>query len=697
MLFALVALTCFILSFVGPDKVREGFGGPWSKAARCGDMAFGIWPLVIVCALESTSSSPVVRWLGLRIEWISRISWHRLFAFLVYALTTLHVILWTVQFARDVIKGELAWYVVYSYPNLRVGCAAYAAFTLLMFGGSDRLRKRHYEVFYASHILLVLLTLVLSIAHHPALGLWLGLPTMLWALERLVRYARRVRHGAVRLSRNQQFTQETVPLSPAAFDERTTWTAHARLMPSEVIRLHIRVPIGFRWAPAQTILLSIPKLSAWQSHPFTIANNYNDVYADEVQELVVLIKARNGLTRRLLILLRDVQKRSLRWRVDDDGGPMDNILVEGGPQFTRRLEIEAVAEGPFGASRNLDLDSYSTILCVVGGVGISMGASIFEYACQRLAQQPYLQRRGKSRLIRLRFVWLVRSYAEIAWMASPLFQAHSTVKDDTAQVEIYVTRPAALPPTAELEATGRRLYYSDLVDEYHEEQRRTQEEEANPLDNMTDFDGRQVTNSQAEEQLAQTIRKEGMIRRATTRLKKREAQASPAQLQLPSQALSAAGAWGTNRGSSPRSDPSAYSTKVPSISQTLSKSSTSVIPGRQSFDTRPASDYVVPLVSGDDTAWVHDADYQAMLVLSEVAQTGRPPLQSIIQQELVMADSNLMVFCGSFPLAGCQTDCLGCGPPALDRSIRDEVASARTSARTKDKGIRIDLYAETLL
>lgn len=66
---------------------------------------------------------------------------------------------------------------------------AYIALTLMVALSFRPLRNRFYELFYYSHVILVLLFLVTIIMHYQALQGWGLLAVALWALERIVRSA----------------------------------------------------------------------------------------------------------------------------------------------------------------------------------------------------------------------------------------------------------------------------------------------------------------------------------------------------------------------------------------------------------------------------------------------------------------------------------------------------------------------------
>ena len=179
--------------------------------------------------------------------------------------------------------------------------------------------------------------------------------------------------------------------------------AQAQLLPSRTIRLTIRVARPFHWAPGQSVLLYLPDLSRIQSHPFTITNNGEN-------EIVLLVKARKGLTRRLFDLVRT---RSLA-AVGLNGAKDKRLSLaamrggEGGVQVPP-VYVRAWVDGPMGSASRTKWGDYASVLIICGGSGVSFGVSVFDYL-SRTMQRAQSSKRFHTRRIRL--CWVVREYGE---------------------------------------------------------------------------------------------------------------------------------------------------------------------------------------------------------------------------------------------------------------------------------------------
>ena len=210
--------------------------------------------------------------------------------------------------------------------------------------------------------------------------------------------------------------------------------AQAQLLPSRTIRLTVRTPRPFKWAPGQSCLLYLPELSKLQSHPFTILNNSGDT------EIVLLVKARKGLTRKLYNMIRT---RSLQ--AVGVTGPTDKRLslpsmrsgvvtdVTASP-----VHVRAWVDGPFGSAARVHWNEFSTITIICGGSGVSFGAAVCDYVCRSMVERMG-RRDRKFQTKRVRFCWVAREYAEIAWIAGQLYQCTQLVSPDQLQINIFVT------------------------------------------------------------------------------------------------------------------------------------------------------------------------------------------------------------------------------------------------------------------
>ena len=236
--------------------------------------------------------------------------------------------------------------------------------------------------------------------------------------------------------------RDTTASEPIAAHMHTRYVAppgfaHAVLLPGRMIRLRLVTPGYFVWAPGQHVLVCLPSLSKFTTHPFTVAS----VCDEQVEvapagkeaggpligpdgrpaagrggrEIVLLVRAKRGWTLRLWNLIARLQEQGA-------SQPSGEVLPEGSALPPRGagagVVFRALIDGPFGSSVRARWNEYSSVLIVTGGSGVSYGLSILEFVCLCLAGRDGRFLGGKRggwgqngfRTQRVRFVWLVREY-----------------------------------------------------------------------------------------------------------------------------------------------------------------------------------------------------------------------------------------------------------------------------------------------
>ncbi|OXG13296.1 ferric-chelate reductase [Cryptococcus neoformans Tu401-1] len=507
-----------------PYGINKAF---WTSGNRFGYMAFAMTPLVVLFALKA----PPFAFLSLRplthLYSDKLALFHRAAAWLVWAFTTVHTILWTIQLFKDKHNGRAVWFTIWNSYHFIFGCIAYGLMTAVMVLSLKPVRKHGFEFFYIAHVVLVFLTIVSSIIHHPVLWFWMAGALILWGCERSVRFIRMTRINGIfgkdkyralvagrsydQYSHRKQESKQgdsystpqhdsgypyadkprkppstghlqsgdlsdfggtrgqngydegsfqplgsydarhnnNDPPAVSPYHERVPSVAHsippnlpvympttipighaqAQLLPSRTIRLTIRVARPFRWSPGQSVLLYLPELSWFQSHPFTILNN-------DPNEITLLVKARKGLTRRLFNYVR---QRSLAAvginSVKDKRISLASMRIGNGENnlYVPPIFLKAWVDGPMGSSERVRWKDHSTVVVICGGSGVSFGAAVCEHVCMSIKNQV-----GKTR--RIRFCWVVREYAEIAWVAGQLRRCQDMVSADQLHIDIFVTK-----------------------------------------------------------------------------------------------------------------------------------------------------------------------------------------------------------------------------------------------------------------
>jgi hypothetical protein len=218
--------------------------------------------------------------------------------------------------------------------------------------------------------------------------------------------------------------------------------ALAQLLPGRVVRLRLLTPRPIVWAPGQHVLLQVPDVSKYTTHPFTISGCYDDQSeTGEGRVVELLVRAKNGFTKELwehvVQLSAAAEQPDTQYPFAEAGygnaaeveygfgagQHQPNPREKQGPKKPREpggVLMRAYVDGPFGSSIRAHWGNHATVLIVVGGTGSSFGISILEYLCLCLAGRDGQSLGGRPggwghkgfKTTRVRFIWLIREFCE---------------------------------------------------------------------------------------------------------------------------------------------------------------------------------------------------------------------------------------------------------------------------------------------
>ncbi|WFD41652.1 hypothetical protein MPSI1_000284 [Malassezia psittaci] len=223
-----------------------------------------------------------------------------------------------------------------------------------------------------------------------------------------------------------------------------------------MLRLVLRTASPLRWRPGQWVYLQLPRLSWFQSHPFTIASTFTKPKRrlggdtsgpnDDVDQLIMLlIRVRGGLTRRLWKLVQEESQRS-----DATTGTIaqpsafPTLGRSNIPSQVRGVYMRAIVDGPYGSSGRIDWGAYQSAVIICGGSGVSYGISVLDHLCRDIARVLRGEDvRGKFgrpfHLRRICFVWIMREFAHLQWAASAIRLCLEMLPPSNLNVQMYVT------------------------------------------------------------------------------------------------------------------------------------------------------------------------------------------------------------------------------------------------------------------
>ncbi|PWZ02271.1 hypothetical protein BCV70DRAFT_230410 [Testicularia cyperi] len=256
--------------------------------------------------------------------------------------------------------------------------------------------------------------------------------------------------------------------------------AFVQLLPGKTLRLTLRTPNRMSWKPGQWVYLNVPAVRFWESHPFTIASAHDaefpvstefvDVDTEkglttqgpkvkgEERTMVLLVRCRKGFTRHLWNFVAKRRQQQIEAAADAQfeagraglrGGSMVPMLGKD----TTGVHIRAIVDGPYGSADRTHWGIHSSIVIICGGSGVSFGMSVLEHLCACIVGAERLGKQGKGGknflTRRIRFVWIMREFSHLQWVASALRRCVEMVPPEQLQVELFVTHfnhQSALPP-----------------------------------------------------------------------------------------------------------------------------------------------------------------------------------------------------------------------------------------------------------
>lgn len=323
--------------------------------------------------------------------------------------------------------------------------------------------------------------------------------------------------------------------------------AYAQLLPGKTLRLTLRTPNNFSWKPGQYVSLNTPSVRCWQSHPFTVASAHiiadKDISVSSAEKglmprrsvegrtMILLLRARGGFTNALWDYVRIERERQIR-HIEESTGVQ---YVHGQVAKTATgVHMRAIVDGPYGSSQRIRWGIHSSIIIICGGSGVSYGMAVLEHLCSTMAG---LRQERNFQVQRVRFIWILREFSHLQWIASALRRCIEMVPPEMLQVDLYVTSHHAqhLRKTSQMRTwDGRTAQSQDKLippsgsdmmmsnDEAMQLGRFTEgpDQEEYDIDAfaLTQFDGEDASApTAAEAKMNERVHKEGKLRRAHTR------------------------------------------------------------------------------------------------------------------------------------------------------------------------------------
>jgi len=313
--------------------------------------------------LPTSKHSPLL--CSLNLSWESVTWFHILLGYLFLLASLVHVLLYIARFVQMGSPADILpfnWLIYYRpkpwstapTSNFTIPIMSTIFWPVLVcFALLPFFRRKHWELFRYSHN--VMLVLIPSVLWHANTSWYYLLPgVMVWVFDRTLRFLQ---------------ATEIVRVVRAEAREYLGTGAHNEQPSRADVAL---TKIEFQWAgqdgihsPGMFVMINVPKVSAWEWHPFSLSSSP----LDETATLHIKSQGPNSFTGKLFELagFNDVQMH---------------------------------VQGPFGGVADLDQES---VVLVAGGIGITPMLSAARWAVGSALAGHTLQ------LKRLHLIWCARS------------------------------------------------------------------------------------------------------------------------------------------------------------------------------------------------------------------------------------------------------------------------------------------------
>lgn len=388
---------------------------------RTGFVALAQLPLIFLLAGRRNIIGSLV---GLSYE---RLNWfHRWISRTLWLTATIHMGFWF----RNWAQYDYIVYQLQNDPLTQRGFAAWCILTFIVITSAAPIRRLSYELFVLQH-LLTFVGFIAAVWYHAPYEVkaWVWISIGLLVFDRVARYAWAT-YANLSIFHASKSSQHSLWANLATFTP----------LPGNVTRIAVENP-GVRWKPGQHVFLTCHSIVPLQSHPFTIASIPDD------NKMEFLVRAEKGGTRRLF---RYASKHH-------------HALGSGEAAPAQRPRTVFI-DGPYGTIR--PLRQFDSVVLLAGGMGATFTFPLLRdiiagWKTECLGSSA----RRLAATKRIRFVWVIKSRAQLSWFETQIQSVLSDVDEcrlaqpdmiRELELSIYVTcdekleqqppKTACLPP-----------------------------------------------------------------------------------------------------------------------------------------------------------------------------------------------------------------------------------------------------------
>ncbi|WWC57876.1 uncharacterized protein I303_100411 [Kwoniella dejecticola CBS 10117] len=378
----------------------------------------------------ATNQLPIVFLLAGKVNWIGYLvgkgyeklnHLHRFVGRCIFIASTFHA---GAYLAKWLHKGGIAYISEASQkPFIMAGIVAWTAFAFIGLTSIPIIRRRMYGLFWISHWIGFVTAVIALSFHKPYTGLFATICLLLYVKDLILRLLLKTR---------------IVPAKIIALPAPSTDPSSGSTQ--------IILPLRSGWRAGQHVFIRIPSMQemggmAWlENHPFTISSA-------EGGELVLIIKKAGGWTRDLydfaskggipqLTLQGEIKRNENMDKIDfsQEDDKRDLTQLESVEEVVGR-NCKVLVEGPYGGPCSTIFASYSSIMLIAGGSGISYALGMFEDVIKKAEE-------GHLRAMTVHLIWTVKSYEHALPLIGHLEDLYMRASDTSfkPRITVYISR-----------------------------------------------------------------------------------------------------------------------------------------------------------------------------------------------------------------------------------------------------------------
>lgn len=375
--------------------------------------------LLPVCRNLLRIARPAISWL---VPVDEAIFFHRQIAYSILFFTITHTTAHYVNFInveRTQVRPETAWEIHYAQPGGFTGHVMLVLMFFMYTTAHKSIRNQCFEAFWYTHHLAFFFMLGLythatgcfvrgALPDTPTQCLGYGtVDVTIWG--GIIYFIERV----IRVWRSSRQTKMTGVL----------------MHPSGAMEIRFQKP-SFKYKAGQWLFLSVPEVSKWQWHPFTISSAPDDPYVSvhirQAGDFTMALGERLGCTASLAAQLSEQSKKGILSQDSALGEFTDVSGAMGRPLPSLKID------GPFGAPAE-DVFNYEVMVLIGAGIGVTPFASI-------LKNIWYMQQKNKlGALRRVEFIWINKDSGSFEWFQSMLKDLEAASSDNFLRISSYLT------------------------------------------------------------------------------------------------------------------------------------------------------------------------------------------------------------------------------------------------------------------